>query len=163
MLTLPPFFFLLTYLSFTSHQRFSFLAVIFLQYPFRTSWTQRYKAMQPPCTKATSYFKNTSIPSTVSQIDAKMFKFTKHLVSDMKNTRIWSSCFHLQKQSWRKTGGLSFNCCCWLAKWRGESKRQLTATLTARTKSIHSLWTQQLARFFGFFFLSFFSLLMVLM
>lgn len=75
------------------------------------------------------------VPFTFSQIDAETSKFTKHLGRDWKNTRIWSSCFHLQKQSCRKTRGLSFNCCCWLAKRRGESKRQLTAALTARTKS----------------------------
>lgn len=87
---------------------------------------------------------------------AKMLKFTKHLVSDMKNSRSWSSCFHLQKQSWRKTGGLSFDCCCWLAKWRGEGKRQLTATLTARTKSYPLFLNPAVSTLFLLSFLFFF-------
>lgn len=70
---------------------------------------------------------------------AKMLKFTKHLVSDMKNTRSWSSCFHLQKHSWRKTGGLSFDYCCWLAKWRGEGKKAAHCYTDSKNKIIPTL------------------------
>lgn len=114
-------------------------------------WVDFFK--KPPCdllnpavqTRAASLHQGhfspriTHVPSAFSQIDARMLKFTKHLVSDMKNTRIWSSCFHLQKQSRRKTGGLSFNQCCWLAKWRRESKKAAHCYTDSKNKIISTL------------------------
>lgn len=154
MLTLPLFLFFQSIYHSQATKRFHFWQFFFSSIPLYDLLNPVVQSHAASLHKGHFLLRNTGIPSTVSQIDAKMLKFTKHLVSDMKNTRIWSSCFHLQKQSWRKTGGLSFNCYCWLAKWRGESKRQLTATLTARMKSHPLLLNPAVSTFFqGFFFL----------
>lgn len=94
-----------------------------LNYPFLTFWTH----VAP--TRAASPHKGllphgTANPHRLFATRCKNFQIHRHLVSDTENTR---SCFHLQKQAWRKTWRLSLHHRSWLAKWRGESKRQLTA------------------------------------